>query len=183
MGQSCPGRAILRVRVRPRPRVFQICASAPVRVPDFQNFASPRASASRNFRFLRVRVQKFQIFARLAWMVLLYTCMVLHVRFYMYIIKKFFRVRVPGSSRIWASARVRVRGRGRTRTDLLRGSASWTTLVWATFRNILYGIIPCSRRFSVGEIYELEFCSVEIYPDLQISIKEDFIGDLIGPKF
>jgi len=34
----------------------------------------------------------------------------------------------------------------------------------------------CTRRVSVGEIYELEFCSAEIYPDLQISIKEDFIG-------
>jgi len=46
----------------------------------------------------------------------------------------------------------------------------------------------------VGKLYELEFCSVEIYPDLQISIKADFIGEerkrqapglctLIGPKF
>ena len=45
IGQSCPGRAILRVHIRPRPRVFQICASA-----------------SPIFKISRVRVPKFQIF-------------------------------------------------------------------------------------------------------------------------
>mgnify|MGYP000593727339 CR=1 FL=1 len=46
---------------------------------------------------------------------------------------------------------------------------------------ILYGIIPPrSRHVRLGGLYELEFCSVEIYPDLEmhffLSNKEDFIG-------